>query len=422
MAEVKGFKGFRYSKKIDLDSVICPPYDIISDEEREQLYKKNPCNIIRVEFGKEYPDDDQNNNKWIRAKQCLEKWINEGILVQDDKNSVYILEQQFEVEGIEYKRTGIILLLRLVDFSEGIVVPHEFTLSKPKQDRLNLLSETKANISSIYGLYEKDINIEGILNEIKKKDVCISYNGLGTKEKMWIEQDEDLINNLIQLFKDKKIFIADGHHRYETALNYKKLMDEKCGENKEADYNYIMITLTSMDDPGIVILPTHRVIYNSAVDPNQFKALLKRNFIIKSGNFDSLYEELKEAKKYSFLIYLPEKEFILAKLKDKEILDKISGSKYYKNLDVVILQELILNEILKIDTEDLADQKSLKYTKSVSEAIAMVNNGANYAIILNPTLVDELKGVSLCGEKMPQKSTYFYPKLMTGNVMYVHKK
>ena len=424
MANIRAFRGLRYSPEVKLDSCICPPYDIISDSEREELYRKSEYNIIRVEFGKEFEGDNAQNNKFTRAKEYLDEWIQRGILRFEDKESVYVLEQEFEIEGRKYRRTGLIVLLELVDFEEGIVIPHEFTLSKPKQERLNLLRHTHANISSIFGLYEdKQLNIKRMLDDIKARKENVSYNGIGTFERIWIVSDDSVIENLKKLFADKKIFIADGHHRYETALEYKKEMMQRKDYNKDADYNYIMITLTALEDEGIVILPTHRIVLSSEVEEDIFLEKLKINFDIEEGEYKALKEKLLDYKKYAFLIYTYNKNFYLIRLKDPEkSLKDIEGSRAYKNLDVVVLQKLILSDILGITDEDILNQRNLKYTKSDKELIDIVDGGAKYGFILNPTLAEELKEVSLSGEKMPQKSTYFYPKLMTGNVIFVHQK
>ncbi|WAM33407.1 DUF1015 domain-containing protein [Caldicellulosiruptor morganii] len=423
MANIRSFRGLRYSDRVRLDDCICPPYDIISDSERDQLYEKSEYNIIRVEYGKEFEGDNVQNNKFTRARKYLDEWIEKGILRFDEKESVYVIEQEFEVEGRQYKRTGLIALLELVGFEEGIVIPHEFTLSKPKQERLNLLRHTRANISSIFGLYEdKDFEVKRMLDGIKAKKEDISYNGIGTFERMWIVSDDGIIEALRKIFADRKIFIADGHHRYETALEYKKEMMQKENYNKDADYNYIMITLTALEDEGIVILPTHRVVLSADVEENIFVKRLKENFDIEKGDYEALKEKLAAYKKYAFVVYTYNKNFYLIKLKDPEkALQNIEGSKAYKNLDVVVLQKLVLNEILNISDEDILHQRNLKYTKSDRELINMVDGGGKYGFILNPTLVEELKEVSLSGEKMPQKSTYFYPKLMTGNVIFVHQ-
>ncbi|AZT89801.1 DUF1015 domain-containing protein [Caldicellulosiruptor changbaiensis] len=424
MANIRAFRGLRYSPEVKLDDCICPPYDIISESEREELYKKSEYNIIRVEFGKEFEGDNEQNNKFTRAKKYLDEWIQKGILKFDEKESVYVIEQEFEVEGRRYKRTGLIVLLELVSFEEGIVIPHEFTLSKPKQERLNLLKHTRANISSIFGLYEdKEFNVKQVLDSIKAKKEDISYNGIGTFERMWIVSDDDIIDKLKKLFSDKKIFIADGHHRYETALEYKKEMMQKEDYSKDADYNYIMITLTALEDEGIVILPTHRIVLSTDVEEDIFIERLKENFDIEEGKYEPLKEKLAAYRKYAFLVYTYNRNYYLIKLKDPEkALKNVEGSKAYKNLDVVVLQKLVLNDVLNITDEDILHQRNLKYTKSDKELIDVVDSGAKYGFILNPTLAEELKEVSLSGEKMPQKSTYFYPKLMTGNVIFVHQK
>ncbi|BCS80510.1 DUF1015 domain-containing protein [Anaerocellum diazotrophicum] len=424
MANIKGFRGLRYSPEIELDKCICPPYDIISEEEREELYRKSEYNIIRVEFGKEFENDNQENNKFTRAKEYLDNWIKQGILKFDSKDCIYVLEQEFEVDGKKHVRTGLIVALELVEFEKGIVIPHEFTLSKPKQERLELMRKTHANISSIFGLYEdKTKEIKEILDTIKSKKEDVSYKGIGTFERMWVVSDSDIIEKLRQLFYDKKIFIADGHHRYETALEYKKEMEQKEGKRDNADYNYIMITLTSLEDPGIIILPTHRIVLSSDVEEDIFMEKLKADFEIEQGDYKNLKEKLEAKKKYAFLVYTYNHNFYLITLKEPEdSLKEIEGSKAYKNLDVVILQKLVFNKVLEITDEDILYQRNIKYTKSIEELIETVNKGAKYGFILNPTLVEELKDVSLSGEKMPQKSTYFYPKLMTGNVIYVHLK
>jgi len=240
---------------------------------------------------------------------------------------------------------------------------------------------------------------------------------------MWVVSDSDTIEKLRQLFYDKKIFIADGHHRYETALEYKKEMEQKECKRDDADYNYIMITLTSLEDPGIVILPTHRIVLSTDIEEDIFVEKLKVDFEVEQGDYKRLKEKLEIKKKYAFLVYTYNHNFYLITLKEPEnSLREIEGSKAYKNLDVVILQKLVLNKVLEITDEHILYQRNIKYTKSDKELIETVNKGAKYGFILNPTLVEELKDVSLSGEKMPQKSTYFYPKLMTGNVMYVHLK
>lgn len=200
-------------------------------------------------------------------------------------------------------------------------------------------------------------------------------------------------------------------------------MEQKEGKRDDADYNYIMITLTSLEDPGIVILPTHRIVLSTDIEEDIFVEKLKADFEVEQGDYKRLKEKLEAKKKYAFLVYTYNHNFYLITLKEPEnSLREIEGSKAYKNLDVVILQKLVLNKVLEITDEDILYQRNIKYTKSDKELIETVKKGAKYGFILNPTLVEELKDVSLSGEKMPQKSTYFYPKLMTGNVMYVHLK
>ncbi len=424
MANVKPFFGLRYdTKKVgSLDFVTAPPYDIISPSEQDELYLRHENNIINLELGKTFDTDSDENNRYTRAKDCLNDWMDKGVLKFEDKPSYYIYEEIFTVNGVTKNLRGIISAVELVPFSEKIVLPHEETLSKAKADRFSLMSETHANFSPIYFLYmdEKKV-VNQIMSEICKSAPSESFKTAdGIIHNMWVVNDEKVCKTIEESFSDKQLFIADGHHRYETALNFSKTLPD----NEKAQH--ILAFSVEMDDPGLVVLPTHRIIKNlenfdeskvldSLYDYFEVKKICSED-IVKTAD-----DELsKNQDVTSFAFYTGKDYFYLLVLKDKEIMQKLlpDKSSAYCELDVSILHTLILDKVFGIDMENMANQKNLVYTKFSEEAISVVKTkNANCSFLLNGTKVRQIKEVSLKNEKMPQKSTYFYPKLITGLVI-----
>jgi len=439
MAVIIPFKGIRYNtqKVQDLSLVTTPPYDVISPESQEDFYNIHENNIIKIELGKEFEGDDEKNNKYIRAGKYLSEWIEQGILVSEESPAIYIYEQDFNVSEWERKtRRGLIALVKLADFSEGVVLPHEYTLSKAKQDRFNLMSTTDANISQIFSLYNDDSKISKILNSFtNENEPEIDYiNSEDITERLWVVTDKKILSEICNLFEDKKLFIADGHHRYETALNYRnKKASENPSHNGTESYNYVMMTIVDMDDPGLVVFPTHRALSIETFDSESFLNFANENFKVKkieySKSYDaesvpeqltlSLYQSGEFGTSFGYFDGLGEFFYILT-LKDASIMKKLVPDKpdTYRNLDVSILHSVILEQYFKIDAENMAVQKNLTYVKDVKDAI----NGVKFeeydcAFFLNPTKVSQMRDISLANEKMPQKSTYFYPKVTTGLVI-----
>ncbi|MGE5472999.1 MAG: DUF1015 domain-containing protein [Ignavibacteriales bacterium] len=439
MAVISPFKGIRYnSKKIEnLSLVTTPPYDIISLEAQEEFYSLHENNIIRIELGKDFDGDSETDNKYTRAGNYLRKWIEEGILVQEDSPAIYIYEQDFTVSEWERKtRRGIIALVKLSDFSEGVVLPHEYTLSKAKQDRFNLMSTTDANISQIFSLYNDDGKISEILNSftIQNKPDIDYVNSEDIFERLWVVKDSKITSSISELFKDKKLFIADGHHRYETALNYRnKKASENPNHNGTESYNYVMMTIVDMADPGLVIFPTHRALSIKNFNSEEFLSFAKENFGIQkieySKSFDtnsvpeqltiSLAQSGEFGKSFGYFDGLGDYYYILT-IKDVSIMDKLVPDKSpaYRDLDVAVLHSVILEQYFKIDAENMAAQSNLTYVKDAGTAIEKVKSKEyECAFFLNSTKVSQMRDVSLSNEKMPQKSTYFYPKITTGLVI-----
>ncbi|MCM1329655.1 MAG: DUF1015 domain-containing protein [Ruminococcus sp.] len=415
MAEIKAFKGMRYTKAAGkLGSLVCPPYDIISEGERERYIKENPYNIIRLELPK------GGEERYKEAGDTLKDWLNKGILARDSEDSIYVYEMVFSANGLRHRLKGFVTLVKLTDFSEGIVLPHEETLSKAKEDRFNLMSETFSNFSQIYSLYmDGDGAVYSLVDGCSKgmPDMEVKDPD-GTVHKMWKVSDGEVVKKIVNLFEDKKLYIADGHHRYETALNFHK-------KQGTAESGYAAMMLVNMENDGLVVFPTHRIVKNLE-NFNAEKVIedCKPYFDIAEAPgeermqaaLNTFYDEGKKA----FAMYTGYGKCYVMTLKDETAVKKLlpEKSEAYCGLDVTALHSLVLEKILGIDRENMANQKNLAYTRSREEALTAVDmEEADCSFILNPTKVSEIRDVAAAGEKMPQKSTYFYPKLITGLVM-----
>ena len=423
MAEIKPFKGMRYNTFLagKIGELCCPPYDIISEEERLGYIAENEYNVIRLELPKEGED------VYKTAGEVLDMWRNTGVLVHEIKPAVYIYEEEFNAYNKRSSVKGIIVRVKVEEFSKGVILPHEFTLSKAKADRFNLMKATNCNFSQIYALYmdEEHTTLKTIdrLSD-RKPDQKFTDNDHVT-HKLWIITDEKVIEKLVNDFADRKLYIADGHHRYETALNYRNYCREN-GISKEGDpQDYQMMYLVDMQHPGLVVFPTHRMVRDlESFDKDEVLKGCEEYFDIKKftsvGNINSeLAKQYKQGKK-AFGFYCGKGEWYLLVLKDIEVMAKVLPdlSEASQQLDVSVLHSLILEKTMGIDKENMANQINLTYTKFFEEAIMKVDKGEfQCSFILNPTRVTESRDVAAAGEKMPQKSTYFYPKMITGMVM-----
>ena len=421
MAEIKAFKGMRYTAEGgELNSLVCPPYDIISDAQREEYVKENPYNIIRLELPK------GGDERYREAGETLKSWLGKQVLSCDNEDSIYVYEMQFTANGEKNSLKGFVSLVKLVEFSDGIVLPHEETLSKAKQDRFNLMSETFCNFSQIYSLYmDENGSVYSMVDGCSqgKPDMEVTDPD-GTVHRMWCVSDKDVIAKVTAAFADKKLYIADGHHRYETALNFHKHL---CAEGRAVpgdQSGYIAMMLVNMENTGLVVFPTHRIVrdlpeFSSEKILEECKAYFDIAETSEEQMQSTLNQLYKDGKK-AFAMYAGKGNCHIMTLRDESAVKKLlpEMSDAYCGLDVSVLHSLVLERIFGIDKENMANQKNLTYTRVLSEALEAVDNGkANCSFILNPTKVAEIRDVALAGEKMPQKSTYFYPKLITGLVM-----
>lgn len=434
MANVKPFRGLRYNTKLvgSLENVTTPPYDIISPAEQDMYCSKHENSIIHLELGKTYDTDTEENNRYTRAKDALSDWMENNILTFEDAPAYYLYEEIFSLpDGSVKSLKGLISAVELVPFSEKIVLPHEETLSKAKADRFQLMDATHANFSPIYFLYmDEKKTINQIIAEVSSGAPTESFQTAdGITHNMWVITDEDTCAAIHEAFEGKQLFIADGHHRYETALNFRnKLREENPAMAKEDGGNYIMAFAVEMDDPGLVVLPTHRMLQNvENFSVDSVLTQLAQNFTAQKYTSDNVAKDAEtllaaHTDVPSFVFYTGKGEFYLLQLKNEGAMaEKLPHkSDAYRGLDVSVLHTLILDSIFGIDTDNMANQKNLVYTKFSEEAIDAVDQGVmQCSFLLNATKVRQIKDVSLLNEKMPQKSTYFYPKLITGLV--VHK-
>jgi uncharacterized protein (DUF1015 family) len=420
MAEIKAFNGMRFNTEAagEIGELVCPPYDIISPKQREDYIAKNEYNIIRLEL------PTGGDDRYKVAGGLLQDWLDKKILEKDTKEGIYIYEMDFIANGVKNSLKGFVTLVKLHEFSDGVVLPHEETLSKAKTDRFNLMSETMCNFSQIYSLYmDEDGAVGAILKDLGNTPDMVITDPDGTVHKCTAVTDEAVISNLKKLFTDKKLYIADGHHRYETALNFQKklIADGKATANS----GYIAMFLANIENDGLVIFPTHRIVKD--MDDFDADALIEKGAkyfdISDAANQDAMTAALHsdyEAGKKTFALYLGGGKCKIFRLRDENAVKEILADKSdaYCGLDVSVLHTLVLEGILGIDKENMANQKNLTYTRDAIEALQAVDiDGKNCAFILNPTKVSEIRDVAAASEKMPQKSTYFFPKLITGLVM-----
>lgn len=429
MAVIVPIRGVRYNptKIGEVRNVITPPYDVIDAAAQNMYYERHPNNVIRLELGKTTPEDNETNNRYTRAAETFQSWLQQEVLTHDPKPSLYLYEQEFEVRGEKLVRSGFICGVKAEDYSKGSVLPHEETLPKHKADRLNLMRAALANFSPIFGLYsDPEHVVEAILAGAKAKpapDIEV-LDDSGLLNRLWVISEPKAVQKIVQFMAEQKIFIADGHHRYETAVNFGK---EMAAQGKDG-YDFVLITLVNLYDKGLVVFPTHRLVHNvQNLEAVKLITDLAADFTVEklppgtALNAFLAKLETAGATGHSFGIYTPEKLFYILKLKDESSLDRLdleNRSAAWKRLDVSILHTLILEKQLGIGSRQRADESNLTYTRDENFALASVDNGSTQlCFFMNPTKVEEVTNIATGGEKMPQKSTYFYPKIVTGLVI-----
>ena len=432
MVEIAPFKGMIYNKeKIKkLDDVMSPPYDIISEQMQNELYNKNQFNFVKLILGKILPDDTNANNRYTRAKQLFDAWQQQEILIPSQTPAIFPYNVEYTVNKEKKQMNGFFVLLKL-DPEYKTVKAHEKTLTKPKADRLNLMRSCYANLEPIQLMYmDQDDTIRKTMDAAVDNPLIKVKGYDGFTHQLWRLDNPETIQTILDELEKKILFIADGHHRYQTSINYAAEKREQTGnKDPDAPFNYIMVVLCNMFDPGLSILPTHRFIKMPDVNFDDISKKLEQYFIVEKKSVSGaekdyqkigkkIMNDIKTNDKHMLALYTKGRYYILT-LRDEQVMDVRASdhSKTWRTLDVSILHKLILEEILGITEKNLEDH--VKYTRVDAEAIQQVDEGKyDFSFLINATKIDQLKAIADASEHMPQKSTYFLPKMLSGLVMY----
>jgi uncharacterized protein (DUF1015 family) len=428
MLEIAPFQGLLYDpeKVPDLSQVVAPPYDVITSEEQERLYDKSAYNVVRLILNRD-PD------RYQSAARFFETWQSEGILKRIGRPALFFLKHRFCLGGEERERRGFIALSRIEDFSSGNIRPHERTLEAPKEDQLRLMAACRANLSPIFCLYaDPHQAVDRLLAEQIASFPPLAQVMAGKEEAclLWPVTDVGVVREIRRLMESQELLIADGHHRYEAALNYRNLMRAERPQctGREA-FNYVMTYFANMHDPGLVILPTHRVLRAlPGMPPQKLDPLLRRYFYVEAYPKTAegrawFLSALKRGGKRQRVIgasFKGDRRLLILRLKNKRALHRLAKpmSPRLRELDVTILHVLLLEHVLGIPPRQQADGDHVLYIIGEQAALAATDeDGGQATFLLNPVSPDEILAVARGGEKMPQKSTYFYPKPLTGLVI-----
>ena len=437
MADVRPFPGIRYADDAHLANLTTPPYDVIAPEAQERYYARDPHNIIRLELGKVAPGDDDLDNVYTRAAATFAEWRLHGVLWQDAP-ALYLYEQGFAVAERDFTRRTLLVRVRLEPWEAGVILPHERTLSKPKEDRLRLLRACAANLSPIMALYDDPAGeLAALLRPWTLEPQAADFRDEAEeRHRLWPVRDATLAATVADFFAERKLYIADGHHRYETALAYR---DEQRALRKGEDFtaddpaNFTLMALAALEDPGLAVLPTHRVLRD--LDPLQVAELGERMSAyfdiapLDTATTEETLAALAQAGaggRTAFALVGPNGMLLLRLLPagraamDDLPAEHAAASAAWRALDLAVLHELVLRRGLGISDEQVRAGEHVTYTRDAGQAHDAVRaqpDGTTLAMLVNSTPPAAIRDVALAGDRMPQKSTYFYPKLITGLVI-----
>jgi len=418
MSALKPFAAVFYNKeKVEnLSEVFCPPYDIISKEQQDAYYKQDPYNFIRLELTKDTPKDTDKDNKYTRAKKTYEEWLKKGILKQDEKPCIYFYKQDYKYQGEKYIRTGFLGLLKITEDSGVRTLPHEHTHALAKTDRFTLWSALKSDLSPIFvGYADKAGKIDQIFlkNLANQKPDLEAVDQDKVKHTIWRLEDPDKIQEIIRVVDNQNLFICDGHHRFEVANQIRREALKKAPKTTgEEPYNYVMTYFTNMDSKDLQIFPIHRIVKKFPISVNLLEQYFRIDKVKNKIDWMVLLARAGQ-NEHAFGLYNKQGMFLL-RLKNKMLIDKMvkEGSRDYRSLDAAILKAFILDQV-GVSPEDTV------YSIDPDEVVRAVNEGAAEAgFILNPVSVRQLRAIALNDERMPPKTTYFYPKVLSGLTIY----
>jgi len=428
MPEIQAFRGIRYDlgRVGSLSDVVCPPYDVISPQLQEELYRRHPYNFVRLELNRIDPTDDEANNRYTRAGRLFRQWLAEGVLFTEADPAIYVYHQEFSLSGQRYLRRGFMARMRLSRFGEGIVFPHEETMSGPKWDRYMLTAVCKANLSQIFGLYpDPQQEAQAVLEEaIVDQPPLEAVDHLGVVHRMWPVTKVEVISRVSALMGPKPVFIADGHHRYETACDWRDQVYDSGALSKDHPANYVLMTFIAMEDPGLVVLPTHRLFAEGPeLSARELQERLGGYFTLQpvgKGPDDTLevWEDLAtQPRSEALALYTRQDSQWTLLVPTEQGREKMAElcpdhGPEWQALSVAILHRLVL-PLLGVGQP--IQTKYLHLAEEVAQELA--TGYFPLAALVQPASLAQIRSISMSGERMPPKSTYFYPKLLSGLVV-----
>ncbi|VAX36926.1 hypothetical protein MNBD_UNCLBAC01-1827 [hydrothermal vent metagenome] len=418
MSNIKPFQAIYYNeeKVEDFKNVMCPPYDVISEEGQNYFHNLSPYNFTHIDLAKDKKSDDKENNKYTRAQKTFESWLKKKVMIQDEKPGIYFYKQEYKIRGEKYSRLGFISLMELQSEEDSRVYPHEKTHAKAVDDRLQLTKALSSNLSCIFVCYsDSQRKVEKIFNKhiLAKKPLIDVMDEDGVHHKLWPLNDSELIEDINNSLSGQHLFIADGHHRFKVANEYRKQrLSRKTNITGEEPFNYVMTYFTNIDSRELQIFPMHRIVKKMPKDLEFLEEFFR---IDKVKNKDDLLVLLAKAgrNEHAFGLYTSE-GIKLLRLKNKLLIEENikEGSIDYKSLDATILKHFVFDRVGVISDDII-------YTKDLDEVTGMVDEGdADAGFVMNAVKISQLKAIALNGEKMPPKTTYFYPKVLSGLTVY----
>jgi uncharacterized protein (DUF1015 family) len=433
VAEIRPFRGVRYNLDLsDLAAVVCPPYDIITPQQRQQLYERSEYNFVRLEAAQEMPHDTERDNKFTRVQANLVEWLRRGVLKVDEPPALYLHDHHFSYGGRQYRRRGLITTVRLEEWDKMVVRPHEGTLAEPKSERLSLMWATGASISPIMTLYHDPKETIGATLEAQTDAVPIidfTDDG-GERHRLWAITEIQALERIRRSLEDEPLYIADGHHRYESALAYRRgrlALSPSAGP--DAAFNFVLMTLIDFNDPGLLVLPPHRLVRGlPAATLGGLASRLELVFSIERWpldenlwpRVDKLLDEGERLQDRLVVFGLEPERVLVLKLKDAAAVQPMMPyfhSEQYQHLLVSVVDHVILEKLLDLGSS--REDARLSYCYDRQDAASKVRRGEyQLAFLLTPVATTVIKDVADSGDRMPRKSTYFHPKLPAGLVFY----
>jgi uncharacterized protein (DUF1015 family) len=431
MPQINPFRGLRFdaARVGDVGAALCPPYDVISSSEQHRLLERSPYNVVRVELSPGEPGDTETRNRYTRAEETLRGWRESGALSEESRHAYYLMAHSFSWAGQSYTRHGLFAAVRLREWADGIVLPHEETFSGPKEDRFKLLSATNVNVSPVFMvLREQPDALKNAWNAVRASNPSVDVTIAEEREQLWVVDDPTQVNDIAEQLEGRTLYIADGHHRYETALRYAQ--ERTASEQLPAEHpaQCVLTYIATMDDPGLVVFPTHRLV--RGVSAERARALIRdygSAFSTESVALDGSAEGLADVQRRldemgssrpTFGVFgTGEDHVTLVTLNDPAAMDRLASSapSAWRGLDVSVLQTMVLDPLLPTHQERDA---SITYFRDPMAALDEVQSGrAQVAFLMSTPSVSAMANVADAHARMPEKSTYFYPKVPTGMVM-----